>query len=185
MRSLEWDVRDASSVLVPVKLLLSQISWAAKGLDMLKIPPSLPLPPSQVKTQLVVCLNTIFRQLSSRPFTPYSAYVIPERFNPLFDHFTDSFFERTLGREVGLRVCSFSSPHDTSTVSTEDGPSEAAGDEKDGREDVGGGRGNEGVGVGAGEAKYYLEFVLRHPLYIYARMAEVVLAPTLIDETRR
>lgn len=156
IRSLEWEVRDSSSVLVPVKLLLSNISWAAKGIPRLKIPPE--LDEIETRASLVVCLNTIFRQIATRTATPHALYPIPPRFNTLFDHFNESFFERTFSREVGLKVISVT---------------EAFSAEED----------NEGTTAPSDpDTRYCLEFILKHPLYIYSRLAEVVIAPTSVDE---
>eukprot|EP01128_Nolandella_sp_AFSM9_P011951 TRINITY_DN8835_c0_g1_i1.p1 TRINITY_DN8835_c0_g1~~TRINITY_DN8835_c0_g1_i1.p1 ORF type:complete len:430 (-),score=90.33 TRINITY_DN8835_c0_g1_i1:34-1149(-) len=163
IRSLEWQVRDPALVLVPVKLLLSNISWAAKGLSRLKVPESFGQPAHEVHSSIIIALNTIFRQLSARQHEPYSPYRIPSRFDPLFAAFTSSFFERALGKEVGLKVVI----HGDEDNAEEDNGESEAGSVAGGDSDKRGG--------------YFIEFVLKHPLYIYARLAEVAVAPGSVD----
>lgn len=134
IESLEWSVRDKQGTLTPLKLILSNVAWAAKGLSRLKVPNH--CVKSQVHADIIVCLSTIFRRLSERVGTPYEPYKIPEHFADLVRTYRATFFDGAFGKEVGLEL------HDE---------------------------------------PLRLQFVIRHPLYVYAQLAQVAIAPDAAD----
>lgn len=136
IESLEWSVRDKQGTLTPIKLILSNVAWAAKGLSRLKVPDE--YVKSQVHADIIVCLSTIFRRLSERVTTPYEPFPIPEHCVELVRKYRSTFFDGAFGKEVGLEI------H---------------------------------------EDPLRLEFAIQHPLYVYAQLAQVAIAPDAADLT--
>lgn len=134
IESLEWSVRDKQGTLTPIKLILSNVAWAAKGLTRLKV--SEDRVKAQVHADIIVCLSTIFRRLSERVATPYEPFAIPDHFVDLVRTYRSTFFDGAFGKEVGLEL------HDD---------------------------------------PLRLEFAIRHPLYVYAQLAQVAIAPDAAD----
>lgn len=132
IESLQWNVRDKHGYLVPVKLILSHIAWAIKGLQRVKVPEG--TNKSQAIADITVCTSQIFRLLSDRVTSPYEPCDIPTQFSALIKTFKTQFFEPALGKEIGLLL-------------------KEKGD------------------------NFMIEFELKHPLYVYAQLAQVAIAP--------
>ena len=138
IESLQWNVRDKQGYLVPVKLILSHIGWAVKGLQRLKIPEGCTLSKSQAIADITVCISQLFRHLGDRVTSPYEPFEVPSQYNALIRPFKTSVFEPALGKEVGL-------------VLKEKGDS------------------------------FVIEFEIKHPLYVYAQLAQIAIAPESAD----
>jgi hypothetical protein len=100
IESLQWNVRDKNGFLIPVKLILSNVAWAAKGLLRIKVPDG--MVKSQAIADLVVSLSQIFRQLGDRISEPYEPFDVPNQYAALIRQFKSQFFDPALGKEVGL-----------------------------------------------------------------------------------
>lgn len=102
IESLQWNVRDKNGYLVPVKLILSNVAWASKGLQRIKVPEG--QVKSQVIADLTVCISQLFRALSDRTSTPYEPYEIPAHYLALVKQYRAQFFDSAFGKEVGLAI---------------------------------------------------------------------------------
>lgn len=100
IENLQWNVRDKNGYLVPVKLILSNVAWAAKGLQRLKVPEG--VSKSQTIADLTICLSQVFRALGDRYATPYEPYEVPAQYTALIRQYKTQFFDGAFGKEVGL-----------------------------------------------------------------------------------
>jgi len=142
IENLEWSVRDKHGSLVPVKLILSNVGWTAKGLQKtLKVPDGYDR--KQAQADIIVALSTIFRRLSERTLSPFDSFLVPSAFNLTVKTFR-SVFDQAFGKEVGLKLM-------------------------------------EKEPAGPGGEQWQLEFEIKHPLYVYAQLAQVAIAPDAAD----
>lgn len=102
IENLQWSVRDKNGFLVPVKLILSNVAWAAKGLQRIKVPEG--MTKSQVIADITICISQLFRALGDRYASPYEPYDVPSQYVALVRQFKTQFFDGCLGKEVGLRL---------------------------------------------------------------------------------
>jgi hypothetical protein len=102
IENLQWNVRDKNGFLVPVKLILSNVAWAAKGLQRIKVADS--TNKSQVIADITICISQLFRQIGDRYFAPYEPYDVPPQYWNLIRQYKTQFFDGALGKEVGLSL---------------------------------------------------------------------------------
>jgi len=102
IQSLDWNLRDKQGILIPVKMILSSVNWAAKAVERMKFNEKVDA--ETEKFEILLNLSNVFRSISQRRSNIYSPYKIPHKtakFICKYEHFYISCLE---AKDVGLKL---------------------------------------------------------------------------------
>jgi len=100
--SLDWELRDAHGVLVPLKMIISSVVWAAKAVEKIKID----TPDAEtIRNQILYCLSALFKCLGNQKDNNiYSPLQVPSQYVSLMQRY-ESFFMTVFSlKDVGLKL---------------------------------------------------------------------------------
>jgi len=99
--SLDWELRDAYGVLVPLKMIISSVVWAVKAVEKIKID----TPDTEsTRNQILYCLSALFKMLGNQKENIFTPLQVPSQYHPLIQRY-ESFFLSVLSlKEVGLKL---------------------------------------------------------------------------------
>jgi len=103
IQSLDWELRDANGVLVPLKMIISSVTWSAKGVEKLKIDAT---DPDGVRSQILFCLSTLFRLVGNQKDNLFSPIQVPSKFVPLIQRFESFFYVRVYTQRSWSQIIS-------------------------------------------------------------------------------
>jgi len=99
--SLDWELRDANSVLIPLKMIISSVVWAVKAVEKLKIEGS---DADNVRTQILFCISMLFRMMGNQKEHLFSPLQVPAKYVPLLQRYESFFMSVFTLKEVGLKL---------------------------------------------------------------------------------
>jgi len=101
--SLDWELRDAHGVLVPLKMIISSVVWTVKAVEKIKIDtPDVEI----IRNQILYCLSALYKMLGNQKENIFNPLQVPSQYQSLIQRY-ESFFHSVFSlKEVGLKLVS-------------------------------------------------------------------------------
>jgi len=106
--SLDWELRDANGVLIPLKMILSSVTWSAKsfqGVERIKFGDGVDFATQEiVRNQILICLSNLFRTIGNQRENLFSPMQLPLKYGKLIQTYESFFMSVFTSKEVGLKL---------------------------------------------------------------------------------